>query len=194
MRARAAAILMAFPGLALAQAAPSFDCKQKLTSSVEERICNDAKLAALDRKLAQAYGAALYQATDADKQALTAEQRSWVKARNDCWKVSDVPGCVETAYHERIADLTALYRLSEPVGIGHYLCPGPPAQELVAAFYDTDPPTAMVDYAGTTQLMRIARSGSGARYTGGQRQFWEHQDVATLQWSPKGPEVSCPKK
>lgn len=194
MRTRGAAALMALSGLAFAQAGPSFDCRQKLTSSVEERICRDPQLAALDRKLAQVYGAALYQATDADKQALATEQRAWVKSRNDCWKASDVPACVEAAYHDRIADLTALYRLSEPVGIGHYLCPGPPQQELTAAFYETDPPTAMVDYAGTTQLMRIARSGSGARYTGGQRQFWEHQGVATVQWSAKGPEISCPKK
>jgi uncharacterized protein len=190
--AMVAALLLALPVAAEAQAKPSFDCAPKLTSSVERRICQDPKLAALDRQLADVYDAAQATASAADKQTLTATQRAWVKGRNDCWKASDVPACVQTSYHNRISELQAQYRLVAPVGTGRYLCKGPPAQELVAEFFETDPPTAIVQFGGTTQFMRIARSGSGARYTGGNREFWEHQGVATLKWQASGKELSCP--
>jgi len=70
----------------------------------------------------------------------------------------------------------------------------PPAQELTAEFFETDPPTAMIQFSGATQFMRVARSGSGARYAGGNRQFWEHQGVATLRWNASGKELSCPMR
>jgi membrane-bound inhibitor of C-type lysozyme len=52
----------------------------------------------------------------------------------------------------------------------------------------------MVQFAGATQFMRVARSGSGARYTGGGRQFWEHQDTALINWGPGTVELQCPKR
>jgi uncharacterized protein len=189
-----ALFLVAVPALALAQTNPSFDCSQKLTSSVEQRICKDPKLAALDRQLADVYAAAQAKATEADKQALTASQRGWIKGRNDCWKNTDVPACVAVAYHDRISELQARYALIPAVGTGRYLCAGPPAQELTAEFFETDPPTAMIQFSGATQFMRVARSGSGARYAGGNRQFWEHQGVATLRWNASGKELSCPMR
>jgi len=189
-----ALFLVAVPALALAQANPSFDCSQKLTSSVEQRICKEPKLAALDRQLADVYAAAQAKATEADKQALTASQRGWTKGRNDCWKNTDVPACVAVAYHDRISELQARYALIPAVGTGRYLCAGPPAQELTAEFFETDPPTAMIQFSGATQFMRVARSGSGARYAGGNRQFWEHQGVATLRWNASGKELSCPMR
>ena len=189
-----ALFLVAVPALALAQTNPSFECSQKLTSSVEQRICKDPKLAALDRQLADVYAAAQAKATEADKQALTASQRGWIKGRNDCWKNTDVPACVAVAYHDRISELQARYALIPAVGTGRYLCAGPPAQELTAEFFETDPPTAMIQFSGATQFMRVARSGSGARYAGGNRQFWEHQGVATLRWNASGKELSCPMR
>jgi len=189
-----ALFLVAVPALALAQTNPSFDCSQKLTSSVEQRICKEPKLAALDRQLADVYAAAQAKATEADKQALTASQRGWIKGRNDCWKNTDVPACVAVAYHDRISELQARYALIPAVGTGRYLCAGPPAQELTAEFFETDPPTAMIQFSGATQFMRVARSGSGARYAGGNRQFWEHQGVATLRWNASGKELSCPMR
>ena len=192
----AAILLTALPGLAAAQpapaSAPSFDCSQKLVSSVEQRICNDGKLAALDRDLAEVFKAASAKATAADAQSLQAAQRAFIKTRNDCWKATDVQGCVETGYRNRIAELQARYALVKPVGTARYKCPGPQAQEIAADFYATDPPTAMIQFAGTTQLMFVAPSGSGARYTGGNRQFWEHQGVAMLNWGASTRELRCP--
>jgi len=39
------------------------------------------------------------------QKALKAEQRGWVKGRDDCWKRSDVRGCVAGEYRSRIAEL-----------------------------------------------------------------------------------------
>jgi uncharacterized protein len=189
-----AMLLAGTPCVAATDAGPSFDCAKKLTSSVERRICADPKLAALDRQMADVYAAATARATEADAQSLAAMQRGWIKGRNDCWKNADVPACVATSYRQRIAELQARYRLLAPVGSGRYLCPGTPPREATAEFFETDPPTALVDFAGATQLMFVAPSGSGARYTGGNRQFWEHQGVAMIRWSAAAPEMSCPMR
>ena len=174
---------------------PSFDCSQKLTSSVEQRVCKDEKLAALDRGMADAYAAALAKATRADASALEAAQRAFIKSRNDCWKSTDVQECVENGYMHRTAELQARYGLLKAVGSGRYQCPGPPAQDVTAEFFATNPPAAIIQYDGETQLMFVAPSGSGARYTGGKRQFWEHQGVALVYWGdrPRVREMRCPK-
>lgn len=189
-----AALLAALPCLAAAQATPSFDCSQKLVSTVEQRICKDEKLAVADRELADLYAAASAKTLGAEGEALLAAQRAFVKSRNDCWKAAEVQGCVENAYKRRAAELQARYGLVKAIGAGRYQCPGTPPQELAAEFFATDPPTAMVQYAGATQLMFAAPSGSGARYTGGNRQFWEHQGVALVLWGgPRAREMQCPK-
>jgi uncharacterized protein len=176
------------------EAGPSFDCAQERMGSVEQRICKDPRLAALDREMATAYAAARGKVRRTDAQALTDAQRGWIRVRDDCWKSTDVPACIEKAYRDRISELTARYRLVEPIGSGRYRCPGPPPQEATADFFATDPPTAMVTYAGESQFMRQAPSGSGARYTGGNRQFWEHQGVALINWNLRLGEMQCPKQ
>jgi len=194
-------MLLAAIGALLAAAAahaadggPSFDCAQKLTSSVEQRICNDPDLAVLDRKVADAYDSAWTKTTAADTQTLTLAQRAWLKTRNDCWKAQDVVACIAGAYRMRTSELQARYRLIEPVGSARYACPGPPPQEATADFFATDPPTAMVSYAGVTQFMRRAPSGSGTRYTGGARQLWEQQGYALVLWGASAREMTCPKQ
>ena len=176
-----------------ADAGPSYDCAQKLTSSVEQRICKDETLAALDRQMADAYQEAWAKTNAADTQTLVTAQRAWVKTRNDCWKASDVTACIQNAYRNRISELQARYRLLAPVGSARYQCPGPPPQEATADYFPTDPPTAMVTYAGATQLMRVAPSGSGARYVGGNRQLWEHQGIGLITWGAGTVEMQCPK-
>ena len=191
--AHLAALLAALPGICGAQATPSFDCAQKLASSVEQRICMDEKLAAMDRQMADAYAAALAKTAGADAQSLQAAQRDFIKRRNDCWKTTDLQGCVENAYPRRIAELQAQYGLVPATGAARYQCPGSSTEEVTAEFFATDPPTAMIRFRGATQLMFQAPSGSGARYTGGNRQLWEHQGVALVHWGASTPELRCPK-
>ena len=85
-------------------AEPSFDCS-KASHEVEELICKDPQLAALDRSLAERY-AVVMKNTPADEQKLLkAQQRGWVKGRNDCWKSDDQRGCVKDEYEVRISEL-----------------------------------------------------------------------------------------
>ena len=86
------------------KANPSFDCR-KASHEVEELICSDAGLADLDRSLADLYGVLLKHSSPSEQKHLKAEQRGWVKGRNDCWKSSDQRGCVKREYEARISEL-----------------------------------------------------------------------------------------
>jgi uncharacterized protein len=186
--------LASWSALAPAQPTPALDCTQKLSSSVEQRICADPKWTDMERRVADAYKAALAKSSGAGAKALTEGQRTWISGRNACWTRANVAECVENAFRDRLALLQASFRLLEPVGSGRFLCPGPPPQEVVAEFFATDPPTAMVTFAGDTQYMRAAPSGSGARYKGGDRQFWEHQGMAMINWGASTRQLSCPRQ
>jgi len=83
---------------------PSFDCA-KASHEVEKLICKDAELANLDRSLAELYGVVLKHSSPSEQKQLKAEQRGWVKGRNDCWKSSDQRGCVKREYEARISEL-----------------------------------------------------------------------------------------
>ena len=83
---------------------PSFDCA-KASHEVEELICKDAELADLDRSLADLYAVVLKNTPTSEQKMLKAEQRGWVKGRNDCWKSSDERGCVKREYDGRISEL-----------------------------------------------------------------------------------------
>ncbi len=94
-------LLAAAPAFA---ASPAFDCA-KASHDVEKLICNDAELAGLDRSLSELYTVVLRHTPDADKGMLKAEQRGWIKGRNDCWKSTDMRGCVASEYRTRIGEL-----------------------------------------------------------------------------------------
>jgi len=105
-------ILLAFgSGIDEAAAAnPSFDCN-KAAGKIEKLICGDDGLAVLDRKLTEVYADASKKAVNEHPPILKAEQRGWIKGRNDCWKSKDARNCTESLYRERIAELQARYRL-----------------------------------------------------------------------------------
>jgi uncharacterized protein len=65
-------------------AGPSFDCGKVQTGSIEEMICKDDGLSALDRKMAKVYTEASKKAVNEHPPVLKPEQRGWVKGRNDC--------------------------------------------------------------------------------------------------------------
>jgi uncharacterized protein len=86
--------------------APSFDCS-KAAGQVEELICADPELAALDVELARLYRAVSAKLAARDLKRLRSYQRGWIKGRNDCWKAVGVGirGCVEASYRDRIREL-----------------------------------------------------------------------------------------
>jgi uncharacterized protein len=170
---------------------PSFDCSKVEAGSIEELVCKDEGLSALDRTLAGVYGAASAKATNEHPPVLKAEQRGWIKGRDDCWKSDDVRACVEDAYRWRIAELQARYQLIAGRGPVFYQCGEPTAYEVVVTYFETDPPTAIVERGDSVSLMYRQPSASGAKYQGRNESFWEQHGEAVLTWGYDGPELHC---
>lgn len=168
-------------GNAGAQAeAPSFDCTNVQGSSCEAMICNDAELARLDRELARVYSSAREKATNERPPVLKAEQRGWIKGRNECWKSQDRRQCVEDNYRTRIAELQARYHLVKENGPFFFLCDGNQASEVIVTYFQTEPPTLIAERGNQVSLMYLQPSGSGSRYQGRNESLWEHQGEALI--------------
>ena len=175
-------------------AGPSFVCSKVEKGSIEELICKDDELPALDQKMAEVYAAAAKKVVNEHPPVLKAEQRGWIKGRNDCWKEANKSKCVEESYRRRIAELQARYRLVSANGPFWYICDGDPRNEVVVTFFKTDPPTLEAEHGDKVSLMYLTPSASGARYQGRNESFWEHQGEATIVWSNSSPEMRCSKR
>jgi uncharacterized protein len=134
-------------------AGPSFDCSKVEKDSIEELICKDDELSALDQKMAEVYAAAAQKAVNEHPPVLKAEQRGWIKDRNDCWQEADKRKCVEESYRRRIVELQARYRLVSANGPFWYICDGDPRNEVVVTFFKTDPPTLEAERGDQVSLM-----------------------------------------
>jgi uncharacterized protein YecT (DUF1311 family) len=188
-----AAALLSAPEAAHAQAkGPSFDCS-KAQGEVQQLVCKDEGLAALDRRLDEVYKAALAKARDDVPQLLRTEQRGWVKGRDECWKAKDgayltaswqakdVRECVEGNYKIRISELQALMRLVPPKGPVFYAC-NDGFGEVVATFFETDPPTARLERGDKTVTAWLVPAASGSKYEGQNVEFWTKGKEATVTW------------
>jgi uncharacterized protein len=186
------ATTLGWPGIAAASepARPSFDC-QRANGSVQKLICSDAELAALDQRMVTVYAAALAKAANQHPPVLKAEQRGWIKGRDDCWKSPDVRVCVHDSYRQRIAELQARYALVAGRGPLAYACNGNVSDELVVTFYPTDPATAIVERGDRSVLMFQQPSASGARYAGPNETFWDKGGEARVTWGYQAPAMSC---
>lgn len=69
----------------------------------------------------------------------------------------------------------------------HYVCED---GRTVSALY-TDPQTAQLKLAGSTHLLKIARSASGARYTGDALQWWTKGDEGMLAPLKPGEDIAA---
>ena len=86
------------------RAGPAFDCEQAFTRA-EHLICEDSVLSLMDWELTRTYASAAR--TAEDQAALQREQDDWRRhVRDACTTVR----CIEAAYTERTADLTAMTR------------------------------------------------------------------------------------
>ena len=172
---------------------PSYACDKVKFGSIEAMICEDTELSALDRKLSGVYAAASKKAINEHPPLLKAEQRGWIKGRNGCWKSDDKRGCVQDEYQFRIAELQARYRLVPGNGPIRFTCEDNPANEVVATFFQTDPPTMIAERGDSVSLMYLQPSGSGAKYQGRNETFWEHHGEALITWGYGAPEMRCKK-
>lgn len=184
-------LLLTLPLSNLQAAGPSFDCSQVEDGSIEQQICQSESLSAMDRQMAEVYKAAQQKAGNEHPPVLKAEQRGWIKGRKECWKSEDQPSCIADSYRLRIAELQARYRLIEATGPMFYLCDGNPAKQVVASFFPTEPPTAIVEFGDRSSLMYLQQTASGERYQGQNESFWEHHGDATVIWDYQAPEMHC---
>ena len=174
--------------------APSFACNNVKSGSIEATICDDEVLSDIDRKLAAVYAAALKKAESQRPSLLKAEQRGWIKGRNECWQAADRRGCVRHAYQRRIAELQARYRLVSDSGPVSFICDENPADEVVVTFFRTDPPTLIAEHGDSVSLMYLQPSGSGSKYQGRNASFWEHQGQASIALGFAASEMKCVRK
>lgn len=172
-------------------AGPSFDCRKVEPGSIAALVCADAQLSALDRKLTAVYAAAAKQAAYEHPPTLRAGQRGWVKGRDDCWKSDDQPACVRARYTQRIVELQARYRLVPATGPIRYACNGNPKDEIVATFFQTDPPALIAERGDQSALMLLQPAASGAQYQGPNERFWEHHGEARVVWGYGAKEMVC---
>lgn len=178
------------PGPGVAAAGPTFDCA-RAQGSVETLICHDAALQALDRRLEASYRAAQARAGNRHPPLLKAEKEGWIKGRNDCWKAAELRACVVTQYRLRIAELQARYRLVPGRGPVAYACGGNPANEIIATFFATDPPSLIAERGDQVSWMAQQPAASGARYRGHNASLWEHHGEALVGWGYGAPEMRC---
>jgi uncharacterized protein len=190
----AAALLVIAASAARAEG-PSFDCA-KAGTAAETLVCGDAELAALDRRVAAVYRDAL-EATEgmADraeaKAGLKAEQRGWIKGRDECWKAEDLRACVEDAYLRREGELVATWMLMAPDAIVFWTCQNNPANELVTYFYPTALPSIRIEYGDSIDAGVLTRTASGSKYAASHgRSVWIKGESAFFEW-PEGTVSDC---
>lgn len=175
------ALLLFVATCAAAADGPSFDCAKVRPGSVEETICKDAALAALDRQLADVYAAA-------EKKKPVPEQDAWLKERDDCGTSTD---CLRDAYRRRIAEIQARNALVPSKGPFKWQCDDNAATEYTVTFFETDPATLIADRGDETSLMYQQPSGSGTRYAGRDTTYWEHHGEATIAWGKGAEGFTC---
>ncbi len=156
---------------------PTFPCG-KAQGKVEQAICADAGLAARDRQLHTVYKAASAKATGSLASMLRAEQRGWVKGRNDCWKadglqtwitatwtVDTVRDCIDAQYRLRTAELQAVWRLLPRKTVVH-ACQNNPANELVVHQFASDPATVRLERGDRTATLWQVGAPAAGRFEG----------------------------
>jgi uncharacterized protein len=182
---------MVVAGLPGSAGQPSFDCA-KAEGAVEEMICADSLLAALDVEMNAVWNRVMELAGKTpDLKRIQAEQRGWIKGRNDCWKDERLAACVQTSYRLRIAELQARWRLVPGDGPHFLACNENPADEVVATFFSTEPPCVILERGDQSVFAARQPSGSGVRYEGGNVVFWMKGDEARLAWGWKAAESPC---
>ncbi|UIP26691.1 MliC family protein [Photobacterium sp. TLY01] len=175
-------------------AQPSFECTGVADGSIEAMVCQDEALAALDNKLSEVYQQAADKATNEHPPTLKAEQRGWVKGRNECWKADDKKSCTESEYQRRIAELQARYALIQATATVTYRCTDQPGSEVIATYYPTDPSTLIAERGDSVSLMYQQQSASGTKYVGRNESLWEHQGEAKITWGYGAPVLDCTLK
>ncbi|MYM63886.1 DUF1311 domain-containing protein [Pseudomaricurvus sp. HS19] len=170
-----------------AAAVPTYACDAELPA-IPTLICSTPELAVLDQQMAAVYGEAL---AKQPPPLFKAEQRGWIKGRDECWKATDHQACVKYEYQHRIAELQARFRLVEGRGPVVFACEGDPRNEVVITFYPTEPRTLVAERGDSVSLMFADSAASGSKYLGPNESFWEHQGEAKIVWGYNTEPMTC---
>jgi len=176
-------------GAGAVNAQPAFDCA-RASGEVQELICKDESLQALDRRLARTWAKATESSPPEVLQEQRAMQRGWIKGRNDCWKAENTKQCVEFSYESRLVELSISAGLVEAPRYYSVACDDGDGGPFTAAFYNDLNPQAVVLTRGNDQVIAMtAPTGSGTRYTAPGVEFRSKGEEATIDWF--GAVLSC---
>ena len=182
---------------AQAEAVPSFDCSKSKAGSIEALICDTEELSQLDFVLSKVYGEALTVDSElVTPSTLKAEQRGWIKGRDECWKESDRKECVRNLYQRRIAELQTKYRLLSPVKTISYSCENNPANEVVVNRFATEPATVIAERGDKSYLLfreskKSGESGSEQRFAGRNETLIFDKNSLKATFAYEGPQLNC---
>lgn len=183
---------LGMPAHAHAGVAPSFDCANVEAGSIEADICASDDLAILDLKMDDVYRQARHKATNEHPPTLAAEQRGWIKGRNECWKSPDRLTCIRDQYQFRIAELQALYRLVSSDGPHLYTCDDAPGSEVIVTHFTTTPSTLIAERGDSVSLMYLFNDDG--IYQGRNETLITKGDVATVIWGYGAKPIECRRK
>lgn len=140
----------------------NIDCTAA-TGDIAILVCGDTGLLSLDKKLATVYLEAEARQGNPPPVLFTAEQRGWIKGRDDCWKSTSQRACLDSAYTLRIAELQATNLLVTTRGPVIYSCPRPDGSrdEIVAMYAQTEPRTVVLQ-KGDRSIVAYGAGSSGA--------------------------------
>jgi uncharacterized protein len=160
----------------------SIDCT-RASAEVEQLVCGDPTLVALDQKLGTVYGQAEQKQGSPVPEWFVNEQRSWNTDRDACSRSGNPKSCVDSAYTRRIAAIQATNLLVPTRGPVIYSCPlNGDHGELVAMFADTDPPTVVLERGDRSIVAWFVKSASGARYEGTNVTFVDQGGEVQVLW------------
>lgn len=151
----------------------SFDCRQA-KGAVEEAICADTHLKALDYMLNMIYMQALNKAEsfnqEANQQAqmLKAFQRGWIKGRNECWKSEgEMKECIIDSYQRRILTLQVEWQLIEPASASSYQCQPSNESIHIASYRSQYMPVIAAGFLGELKVMMAEEMKQATTFEGG---------------------------
>jgi uncharacterized protein len=163
-------------------AAPSFDCK-KAEGQVQELVCGDAQLSALDRETMRLFSLAEDgKPKAADRKALLSGQTNWETARGNCASTTETRDCILAGYLRRIMELRGSFpaarsadRKGISLGPDNVTCDGLPGPRSIV-FANTQTPLAYLSAPDEPLVLTLGPTGSGARYAttsdDGETVFW----------------------
>ncbi|WP_349571376.1 MliC family protein [Azotobacter salinestris] len=174
--------------------APPYECGENMSGALEETICTDQNLSALDRKMNEVYSAAQQKAATENPAGLAERQRGWLESRDACEKAAEPSECLQESYTQRIAELQARYGLVPISGTFTYTCDDDQNKIIHARFYETNPPSLYAEYGEQSSVMIAQPSSTGAKYAGpDETTLWEHDNEALVTWGDDSPAMKCIK-